>query len=100
MNTWPIRRCEKLDRLKESGRYELARNLARKWPDAKLDAVIRVRASQFLKGIEEERQRVETIDRSLDLILSKIGDAATRRQAMQMCMELKKELNRPHAATI
>ena len=36
----------------DGGKFVTSRSYARKWPDAKLDAFIRVRASQFLKEIE------------------------------------------------
>lgn len=82
-----------LARMKESGRYETARNYARRWPDARLDAVIRVRARQFLDEIEEEQNRVTTIARSLDLTVGQLEDAELRRQAMQLTVEVRKELN-------
>lgn len=84
---------EELQQMKDAGRYELAKRYARRWPDARLDAVIRVRAQQFLKGIEDEQSRVDTIARSLDQVHADIDDAQIRRQSMKLVTELKTELS-------
>lgn len=82
-----------LSLLKDAGKHDTARNYARKWPDEKLDPVIRVKAKQFLDEIEEEDRRLETISRSLDMVVSNTVDPVIRRQAMQMCIELRRDLD-------
>ncbi|MEQ9411069.1 MAG: hypothetical protein RIK87_25380 [Fuerstiella sp.] len=82
-----------LNRLRATGRTDTARNYARRWPEARLDPVIRVRARQFLDSMEAEDRRVDTLVRSLDTVLAEIDDETLRRQAMQICTDLRKQLD-------
>ena len=99
------RRCERLDaawsdavaerllveltRLQDTGRVETARAYASKWPDQGLEAVVRVRARQFVNEIEERRRRVTAIINSLDLILGQIENTETHRLASRLCARMK-----------
>lgn len=78
-----------LARLQDTGRVETARAYASKWPDQGLEAVVRVRARQFVNEIEDRRRRVSSILNSLDLILGQIEDSETHRQAARLCARMK-----------
>ena len=82
-----------LNHLRDTGRYQLANSYARRWPDAKLDAVIRVRARQFIENADAEEQQLQNIRQSLQNDLAQIEDEEVLRQAKQIWMELKGELD-------
>lgn len=84
---------EELSVLQDTGKYETARRYARAWPDEKLAPVIRVRAKQFLEGLDEDRQRLATATEALNALVADVKDDNLRRQAMQVWVELQREMD-------
>lgn len=82
-----------LQRMKTVGKHSTAARYAREWPDPKLDPVVRVRARQFIQQMDEENRRLQIVSMSLDKLLGDVDDKARRRDATQMCTELKRELD-------
>jgi len=84
---------DELAMFREAGKHDTARRYARSWPDDQLAPAIRVRAATFAEQLDEDGQRVNNIIDSINDQIANIEDETIRREAMQLAIEIKRELN-------
>ena len=82
-----------LTMLRDAGKHETARRYARSWPDNQLAPSVRVRAATFVEELDQDTLRVKNIIDSLNDQIAGIVDEKVRREAMQLTIEMKRELN-------
>lgn len=87
------RALEELTILRDNGKYETARAYARQWPEQKLAPVVRVRARTFLNQLDENVQRLKLLKQSFNKLVADIDDEDLRSQAMQIVVEIERELD-------
>ncbi|MFY9257008.1 MAG: alpha/beta hydrolase [Fuerstiella sp.] len=78
---------------RETGKFEAARRYARLWPEDKLAPAIRVRAKSFVQEMDDEVLRINNIKQTLNDLIAKIDDEQVRREAMQLVIEIQRELS-------
>lgn len=84
---------EELSALKSNGKFETARGYARQWPEQKLTAEVRVRARTFLRTLDDDYQRLKLAVQDLNQFVAKVEDPLLRPQAVEVWLELQRELD-------